>query len=70
MNQSIDYLRFYLEHTVKDIKLLEHPAYTNGKLNCDLWKWPGARCHHKVDRASIRKWLKHCEMLLQLGKAV
>ena len=34
-NQSIDYPQFYLEHSVKEVKLLERPAYADGNLNND-----------------------------------
>ena len=34
-NQSTDYPKFYVEHIVKEVKLLKHPAYVNGKLSHD-----------------------------------
>ena len=34
-NHSTNYLQFYLEHKVKEVKLLERLAYANGNLNHD-----------------------------------
>ena len=34
-NHSTDYPPFYLEHTVKQVKLIERPAYAKGDLNHD-----------------------------------
>ena len=63
-NQSTDYPKFYLEHIVKEIKLLEHFVYVNGKLNHDTLEVDYSK-HLPIQKVNLGT--EECPQMINIG---